>query len=423
LTLFTTLMSITSRIKLFQWATLLLWLMTFGGCVERQVISPIPQMEAAPDYLVRVLLLDSIRQCRVSAFSSVTIIDPVTQAIQARFNTVEMPLDIQVSAGKITIAGRPFMNNEITISSDEPQIFSLNGDSYRGKLKLIMNSDANSFMAINLVGLEPYLAGVVGVEMPSYWEPAALRAQAIAARTYCLYIKRHFGGNRSWDVKRTQANQAYNGIRGEAAQVWAAVNDTKGQVLVCRQSTGYEDIFPTYYSAICGGHTESSRAVFGDYFEPLVGVPCSYCIDIAKPTQFYWNMAQFDKTDVKNRLIQSYPSLKQLGDITAITPTEQSNYDQYSRMTSIKLLGSTGKSDWLRAEDLRLTIDPTGRKIKSTICQIIDMGDKWAFAAGRGYGHGVGMCQCGAQSMARLGKTTTQILYYYYPSSKLTNLY
>jgi stage II sporulation protein D len=334
-----------------------------------------------------------------------------------------MPLDIQVSAGRITIAGRPLTSSEVVISSDEPQIFSINGDSYRGKLKLIMNSDANSFAAINLVPLEPYLAGVVGVEMPSYWEPAALRAQAIAARTYCLYIKRHFGGNRSWDVKRTQANQAYNGIRGEAAQVWAAVNDTKGQVLVCRQSTGTEDIFPAYYSAICGGHTESSKSVFGDYFEPLVGVPCSYCIDIAKPMQFYWNMVQFDKTDVKNRLIQSYPSLKQLGDITAITPTEQSNYDQYSRMTSIKLLGSTGKSDWLRAEDLRLTIDPTGRKFKSTICQIVDMGDKWALVSGRGYGHGVGMCQCGAQSMARLGKTSTQILYYYYPNSKIKNLY
>ena len=85
----------------------MLWLMTFGGCVERQVTSPIPQMETTADYLVRVLLLDNISQCRVSAFSSLTIIDPVTQAIQARFNTVEMPLDIQVSAGRITIAGRP----------------------------------------------------------------------------------------------------------------------------------------------------------------------------------------------------------------------------------------------------------------------------------------------------------------------------
>jgi stage II sporulation protein D len=51
------------------------------------------------------------------------------------------------------------------------------------------------------------------------------------------------------------------------------------------------------------------------------------------------------------------------------------------------------------------------------------MGDKWAFLLGRGYGHGVGMCQCGAQAMARQGKTARQILFYYYPGSNIVRVY
>jgi len=157
-------------------------------------------------------------------------------------------------------------------------------------------------------------------------------------------------------------------------------------------------------------------------FEPLVGVPCPYCKDVAKPKFFFW-MAQFDKADVTSRLLQRYPKLKQLGEVTNITPARQSNYAGFSRLTLVKLLGSTGKSDFLRAEDLRLTIDPTGGKLRSTICRIINMGDKWAFLSGRGYGHGVGMCQCGAQGMARQGKTAREILLYYYPGSKIVSIY
>jgi len=94
-------------------------------------------------------------------------------------------------------------------------------------------------------------------------------------------------------------------------------------------------------------------------------------------------MIQFDKAHVATKLLQRYPKLKPLGEITNISPAGQSRYGEFSRLTKVKLLGSTGKSDFLRAEDLRLTIDPTGRKLKSTICKIIKMGDKWVFLSGR----------------------------------------
>jgi stage II sporulation protein D len=144
---------------------------------------------------------------------------------------------------------------------------------------------------------------------------------------------------------------------------------------------------------------------------------------VAKLNLFFWIEAKFDRIAVMERLYNRYPNLKHLGEIKSIKVVDRSDYGRISRMTKVKLVGSTDRSDFLRAEDLRLTIDPTGSRIKSTICYIIESDDGWAFSAGRGWGHGVGMCQFGAEGMAREGKTAREILYYYYPGSKIVNIY
>jgi stage II sporulation protein D len=405
----------------------LLVMLTLSGCKSRQLTRPTVQMDIETRFWVRVLLLDNVSSCTLKIGSPFSVTsdraDPQTRTTKARFGRSETPINIELTGGGITIAGRTFTNDTVIILADDPYIFNLDGKDYRGKLKLTINPDSGSFDAINLVPPEPYLAGVVGAEMPDYWEPEALKAQAIAARTYCFYIKRRFGGNRTWDLKQTAAHQVYRGLSAESAQVWNAVNQTKGQVLSCRQAGGTEDIFPTYYSSTCGGHTENSENVFGDSFETLIGVPCPYCKDVAKPRFFFWPMVQFDRADVIARLLQKYPKLKQLGGIANISPAGQSDYGEFSRLTKVELLGPNGKSDFLRAEDFRLTVDPTGRKFKSTICQIVKWQDKWALFSGRGWGHGVGMCQCGAQGMARQGKTAMQILSHYYPGSKIIGIY
>ena len=407
-------------------ATILVLLVLLSGCKKRQVPRAIPQMDIDPQFWVRVLLLDDIESCSLKIESSFSITDDPnlqTQLVTARFDQIEAAMKIEPVNGQITIGGRPFMSDEVVVYPDEPYIFNLNGQDYRGKLELLINPESGSFDAINLVPPEAYLAGVVGAEMPDHWEPEALKAQAIAARTYCLYIKKRFGKNRKWDMRKTAAHQVYRGVREESTEVWNSVNQTKGQVLVCTHTDGAEDIFPTYYSSICGGHTENSMNVFGDSFEPLIGVPCPYCRKVAKPKFFFWPTIQFDKTYVVSRLITRYPNLKQLGKIIDIEPEPASNYEDFSRLTKIKLLGANGKSDFLRAEDFRLAIDPTGRKLKSTVCEMLQRGDRWEFSSGRGWGHGVGMCQCGAQGMARKGKNSKQILSYYYPGSRIISIY
>jgi stage II sporulation protein D len=133
---------------------------------------------------------------------------------------------------------------------------------------------------------------------------------------------------------------------------------------------------------------------------------------------------QLDKTVVTATLQRKYPKLNELGEvITNIESVKQSDYNDFSRLTMVKLIGSAGKSEFVRAEDLRLTIDPAGNKVRSTNCKIISMDDKFMFLAGRGFGHGVGMCQCGAEGMALQGKTTAEILSHYYPGSKIARAY
>lgn len=400
-------------------------LITLCGCKDRDVTTPTPQMDIEPQYQVRVLLFDDIDSCTLNISSAFTVTgeqaNPQGQSGPVNFKRIDSPINIRKTTGGLTIAGRTFSDTSLIITPDDPHIFNINDSEYRGRLKLTINPDGASFDAINMVPLESYLAGVAGAEMPGYWEPEALKAQAIAARTYCLYTKRRFGKNRSWDVRKTAAHQVYHGISAESSTIWNVVNQTRGKILVCKQADGTEGIFPAYYSSACGGHTENCKNVFSESFAPLTGVPCPYCKDVAKPKFFFWPMIRFDKAFVTSRLFQRYEKLRRLGGITDIEVADKTDYGDFSRLTMIKLTGPAG-SDFLRAEDFRLSIDSTGRKIRSASFQLTDLENSWAFLEGRGWGHGVGMCQCGAEGMARQGKTANEILSYYYPGSKISTI-
>jgi len=412
-----------------------LLILLLAGCEHRGIIRPTPQMDVESRFWIRVLLLANAPEGTIEIPSMFHVTcgpgfgvepgQPPRQPLNAATR-------VSLSGGRLLLGAVPLADRDITIDPGAPHVFRLNGQSYRGKLRLIVNPAGQAFDAINLVPLEPYLAGVVGEEMPDYWEPQALQAQAIAARTYCLYIKNRFGVNRSYDVSRTQSSQVYGGIGAESSQVWDAVNDTAGKVLTTAPSvsardsgtaTPAGDLFPAYFSSVCGGHTSNSARVFGDSFGPLQGVPCPYCKDVARLGLFFWPMVQFSRKTVTEQLVQRYPKLKALGGIEQIVVTEKSDYGSFSRLTKIKLVGATGKMDTLRAEDLRLTLDSSGHKIKSTICHVVPWGDGWAFLSGRGWGHGVGLCQCGAEGMARRGSSAEEILGYYYPGATIASIY
>ena len=394
----------------------------FTGCKPRDVVRDTPQMDADSEYWIRIRLYSGITSCLLHSPSPVTLQSqsPLDPSVSVDVSDAR----IDLKAGQLTVANHTFVGKSLDVVSQRPYLIELEGEPYRGSLRVIVSDDGTSFDVINRLPIEPYLAGVVGAEMPSYWEPEALKAQAIVARTYCLYIKQRFGRQRDWDLSGTQAHQVYKGVRGESAQVWDAVQATQGQVLQTSTQDGRKELFPAYYSAVCGGHTEDSQHVFGgDSYPALKGVVCTYCRKVARPGQYFWPMAVFDKKTVSDRLIARYPVLARLKSIKQIVPLRQSLYDGFTRITMVELEGSNGRTDRLRGEDLRLTIDPAGRKIRSMVCRLADWEDRWAFLSGRGWGHGVGLCQCGAQWLARRGKQADQILQYYYPGSYLKKLY
>lgn len=141
--------------------------------------------------------------------------------------------------------------NQIMIRTKTPGFLCAKKAWYRGDF-IITNWGASGATLINQLPLEDYLKGVVPSEMPSKWNTEALRAQAIAARSYAVATKeagKH--GTKGFDLVDSTADQAYGGASVEKATTSKAVDDTKGIVLVQNKK-----ILPTYYHASSGGQTK-----------------------------------------------------------------------------------------------------------------------------------------------------------------------
>lgn len=141
--------------------------------------------------------------------------------------------------------------NQIMIRTKTPGFLCAKKAWYRGDF-IITNWGASGATLINKLPLEDYLKGVVPSEMPSKWNTEALRAQAIAARSYAVATKeagKH--GSKGFDLVDTTADQAYGGASVEKTTTSKAVDDTKGIVLVQNKR-----ILPTYYHASSGGQTK-----------------------------------------------------------------------------------------------------------------------------------------------------------------------
>jgi len=124
-------------------------------------------------------------------------------------------------------------------------------------------------------------------------------------------------------------------------------------------------------------------------------------------------------------LKRTYPSIAKLGGISKIKVRSRS---KHGRMLWLNLSGPNGKGETIRAEDLRIALnnhipDSAGLKLKSMNCKIVDKTSHFEFRDGRGWGHGVGLCQWGAKGKAQSGYSWQKILDYYYPGAILHKAY
>jgi stage II sporulation protein D len=245
---------------------------------------------------------------------------------------------------------------------------------------------------VNAIPLEDYLAAVLGGEMPPNFPPAALQAQAIAARTYAVQRKIDSIG-KPYYMGATVLSQVYGGAGREDPRTRAAVDATAGEVLTFEMAP-----IEAYFHASCGGQTETGRQALGRDLPYLQSVPCP----CGKDSHTRWEADLSDKV-VSQALHVDADKLKVVqrsrsGRAVEITDGSHS----VDAVTFRRVLG------YERVRSLSFDISRSGHELKLT---------------GRGSGHGAGLCQVGARLLAEKGWSSEQILAHYYPGTTIQRMY
>ncbi|MEB3290968.1 MAG: SpoIID/LytB domain-containing protein [Leptolyngbya sp.] len=261
---------------------------------------------------------------------------------------------------------------------------------YRGRVLVLPNG--GKVTAINWVDLEEYLYSVLGAEMPASWPQEALKAQAVAARSFALN-RRDRSLSASFDVDDTTANQVYRGLTSEAPSTIAAVNATRGQVL-----TYNGRVIEAVFHSSSGGYTENVEDVWQQSLPYLRSVPD---FDQDAPV-FRWSQT-FTASQFQQRVTG-------VGRLQAVAVER---FTPQGRVASIRLQGTEG-SRTLTGTQLRQALG-----LRSTLFSVSIQGDSIR-VDGRGFGHGIGMSQWGARGLALQGYSYVQILAHYYQSTTLS---
>lgn len=280
---------------------------------------------------------------------------------------------------------------------------SVNGQRLRGTLEIVRQENL-TLLVINHLSLEDYLQGVLSKEAPDYWPEEALKAIAIAARTYAVY-RRMTKQEQTYDVTGTVMSQDYGGRTAEKHATTRAVRATRGLILMFKGQ-----LFPAFFHSTCGGLTEHARVMGTFEVEPLRGhIVCRYCT--ASP--FYVWRRRLTAADVAWALRKSaHGPVGSVRDLRIEKRTPGNRAEQIAVVGTLRTLTLTGY-------DFRALFG--FERIRSLFFSITRVGDAFVLE-GHGWGHGVGMCQWGAAELARRGVVAEDILSFYYPGTQIVKL-
>ncbi len=310
---------------------------------------------------------------------------------------------------------------------------------YRGRLQI--RPEASRLRAVNYIPLETYLPSVVGSEMPASWPLEALRAQAVAARTYAL---RQRSPNAPFDLRSTVASQMYKGLEAETPSTREAVRTTRGLVLMYGNT-----LINAVFHSSSGGSTENSGDIWSRQLPYLVSVP-DY--DQGSPVH------SWEKTLSPQLLGRAFAEIGGARRIDILSTTSS------GRVRQARVIGPAGQLV-LSGPELRsrlglksslvhfqaapfafgqppLSPEPAAAPAQGPMAiPVVVPGSRTAVAfgsllsppppqpllppsavivaIGRGFGHGVGMSQWGAFALAQRGTGYEQILQHYYRGAQL----
>jgi len=295
-----------------------------------------------------------------------------------------------------------------------------NGKRYRGELA-ITNTDSGS-LVVNVLSMNDYLRGVVPLEIGSRTpaEFAAVQAQAIAARTYAY---KHLIASRAFDMYATVQDQVYGGVDAEKPQSDSAITTTADVVVLYNGQP-----ITTPYHSTCGGSTAAVSEVWYDQpdqpylrsvSDKIPGTNNFYC---DPSPRFSWTQS-YDATGLRavmEKYLATYTKAPKSG-LGRITDIREQGRTPSGRVAALAVQTESGTYT-LRGNDIRFVLrDPKGAILNSTsfsFTRETSGGEVSSFTVnGRGYGHGIGMCQWGAIGRARAGQNYRTILETYYPGT------
>jgi stage II sporulation protein D len=309
--------------------------------------------------------------------------------------------DVVPTNSGLKIGGKEFRLYGVRIIPAKDAAIYINDMRFRGIVDIIRSKELN-LLVVNHLDVEKYLYGVLYHESPHYWPLEALKAQAVVARTFALYRVQTMR-ERDFDVTSDIFSQVYGGKESERRRTMAAVDATKGMVLTYNGA-----ILPAYYHSTCAGHTEDAKSIFDIDLPPLKGTPCPYCRD---SRNMYWK-EKFSYKQIEERLNKYGIKAKDLSFII------EGKRDKSGRLETVRIRDREGIKE-INGFKFRLALGPN--IIKSTNFTI-NISPEGILFDGRGWGHGVGMCQWGAYGMAARGFGYEEILRFYYPGAEISRV-
>ncbi|MBI3831321.1 MAG: SpoIID/LytB domain-containing protein [Planctomycetes bacterium] len=379
---------------------------------EVQAPPPPATVLGAPE--VRVAVVRDAQEVRIAATDGALVVKNGTGSVLAQIADRNEAV-LRLSPSGLTLDGRSLgllRSMRITKTAEAGRV-SLDGVELGEKADLFIDPARNNTLsAVAYVGIEEYLVGVLAGEVPyDRWGAEALKAQAITSRTYALYqMKIH--ANEACDVESTVMSQVFKPGNRNNVVLNRAVNGTRGLVL-----TSGGRIFPAYFHSTCGGATARGTSVFAD--SPAVGtlngVACPFC---AQSPSYRWH-AELTRDEIGRRL-RAFPDLagQTIGTIQGLDFLGGSAASP--RAESVRVRHSGGVLT-MSANRFRIAVGPG--VLKSVLLERVTATPTGFAFDGRGFGHGVGLCQYGSNGMAEKGYTCEQILGFYYPGGELTKVY